>query len=461
MNNIYKEMAKKLFIGILLSICLICVRGYAASSSYSSAAAQNPFQHMDTDLEGYTHHRTGIADPKTDTGFKQLMSTTVDDRKGLVAASMLNSFIPDFGKDPVIEVNEMPLAIPALREEGERQVFMDFHVRTNKGEHVIVEMQVKRHVFFDERALFYTAYTFSHQFEAEKLKNPFWYTQIKKTYSLQFLNYDSDRAKPLKGAVVDTFPARVAEHPMNPGVFIKHYMMTDKFSGQTIDTMQMIQIELARITRTSFLFPPSANQQIPITNWWLALLKSPEMFTPDFIASMKKQNSPVPSVIIAGLDRLNFAKWRPELVTMYEQEDIDKRKYALEFASERLEGRQQGKYETALKSWIDVFIGTERNIDPSTMLTVVFPPVTRDYVTQAWGERDPKKLKLFLELLHEKGLLRASDSEDGSFSSGSMIFSAAFPALSAAGDGSLDIESPAEGGDSYSFAVPSSSFVSQ
>jgi predicted transposase/invertase (TIGR01784 family) len=47
---------------------------------------------------------------------------------------------------------------------------MDFHVRINGQADVIIEMQVQRHAMFDERALYYAAYTYSHQLTDEEIR---------------------------------------------------------------------------------------------------------------------------------------------------------------------------------------------------------------------------------------------------------------------------------------------------
>ena len=107
------------------------------------------------------------------------------------------------------------MAIPVLRKRGEKQTFMDFHVTTQQKEHVVVEMQVKRHVLFDERALFYAAATYCRQLSEDTLSNADWFKGLQATYAIQILGYDSNRVKGIKEeGAEDTLVKRVKESPL-------------------------------------------------------------------------------------------------------------------------------------------------------------------------------------------------------------------------------------------------------
>ena len=98
--------------------------------------------------------RYSFADSTVDTAFKLMLSPSINEDKS-VLISFLNSFVPAFGGDRVRDVKDMPVALPALRAQGEKQTFMDLHVTSESGAYYIVEMQSRRLVMFDERALFY------------------------------------------------------------------------------------------------------------------------------------------------------------------------------------------------------------------------------------------------------------------------------------------------------------------
>ena len=116
-----------------------------------------------------------FADPTRNTAFKHLLSVSIDEHDPSIASSFLNAFVPDFQKNPIEELYEQLLALPVLARRSEKSTFMDFHVRTKSGDHIIIEMQVRRHVYFDERALFYAASVFSGQFSEKELEKPTWY----------------------------------------------------------------------------------------------------------------------------------------------------------------------------------------------------------------------------------------------------------------------------------------------
>jgi hypothetical protein len=50
-----------------------------------------------------------------------------------------------------------------------KDAFIDFHANMQNGKIIIIELQEKGHVIFDDRSLFYASYTFSHQFPNEIL----------------------------------------------------------------------------------------------------------------------------------------------------------------------------------------------------------------------------------------------------------------------------------------------------
>ena len=71
-----------------------------------------------------------------------MLAIDVGDNNKKIILSFLNSFIPEFQADPILDVSSMPIATPPLKKaQGDRQTFMDYHVISDTGKHFIVEMQ--------------------------------------------------------------------------------------------------------------------------------------------------------------------------------------------------------------------------------------------------------------------------------------------------------------------------------
>ena len=283
----------------------------------------------------------------TDTAFKHMLSIAMGSDKNIVI-SFLNSFIPAFRGDPIVEVKEAPVALPALRRSGEKQTFMDLHVISSSKVHYIIEMQAQRHVMFDERALFYAASTYSRQFSENDLNTADWYFKLKPVIALQILDYDTNRVRGIKAVVPDTLVARVREHSLPEGEFIKHYMLTDKTSGQKIDYLQMVQVELPRAEEKQMLFPPQ--EGFSLIDWWVSVLRHANNYTDEVIKQFYNERKIMPEEIYKALKRLDLTSWNPRETKEY-HEDIARRDlYQTTLAVEREEGMAYGIAKTALKA---------------------------------------------------------------------------------------------------------------
>lgn len=64
-----------------------------------------------------------------------------------------------------------------------------------------------------------------------------------------------------------------------------------------------------------------------------------------------------------------------------------------------------GEEKATLNAWISFFAKTLGHQDPEEILGSRFSPVSADFVTEQWGNRDEEGLLLFLDLLNNKGLL--------------------------------------------------------
>jgi hypothetical protein len=301
---------------------------------------------------------TDYASPLMNTGFKQLMS--LDGEGGdIVAVSVLNSFVPDFQINPIKSLTAAPVDVPLIKEGNYRVLSMDYHAINERGEHVTVEIQLHRHIAFDERALFYAARTYSNQVSKEDLvsdrnyehskKGNRWFEKLKKTYSIQIVDYDSKRATGINNPnLKDKLIERVDDHPMKDGDFIKHFLMTDRFSGQQIDHLQMIQVELPRAKKLD-LFPP--NRDFTEQMWWLSVLKYSEKYTAEYIQQLHEEGI-MRYEIYEGFSRIKYDKWNSALQSNYQKDLTEIHEfYAPQIAMDLNEARDEG-----------IAIGEERGI---------------------------------------------------------------------------------------------------
>jgi predicted transposase/invertase (TIGR01784 family) len=293
-------------------------------------------------LGGATEGRVGSARyavATTDTAFKHMLS--VDGVENDVMRSFLRAFVPSFQNDEIATIVSCPVAIPVLRQKGEKQTFMDLHVRTNSGERYIIEMQAKRHLMFDERALYYACATYSNQLSAARLGDERWYQDLQPVIAIQVLDYDSNRVKgiTLKESVKsDTLVTRSSKNPMLEGNYIKHYMVTDRHSGQMIEHLQMLQIELPRAKRA---FKEKDHAEYSEADWWVELLCYSSEYTDEKLMELKESRVNIPSFFESALKRLDLNEWAPTLQKEYQTDLTDRKNYGTVLAVERKEGREE------------------------------------------------------------------------------------------------------------------------
>jgi predicted transposase/invertase (TIGR01784 family) len=129
---------------------------------------------------------SSYANPTVDAAFRHIMSSEE------VAMSLINGVIPDFKDNPVTEIKK---ASDRVSISSKRDAFMDFHATTDRKDKVIIEMRARRHAMFDERALYYATYTYSHRLSEEILKRHDWHENLRLVYAIQFLDYDTQRIR--------------------------------------------------------------------------------------------------------------------------------------------------------------------------------------------------------------------------------------------------------------------------
>lgn len=277
----------------------------------------------------------------TDTAFKHLLSPEPGNFR--VLQSFLQTFVPAFNDDPIADIQLMPVAIPVLKEVGKKQTFMDLYVKTAHT-HYIIEMQARRHVRFDERALFYACATYSRQLpESRLVAGSPWYTELKPVIAIQILDYDSERIRGAASSASDSLVQRVAGHPMAEDQFVKHFRLTDSISGQIIDHLQMIQVELPR--GRSLIEKKEDHRAFTVADWWLELFCFSEDYTPEKLAGLKTDGIVIPEFFEAALERLDRTVWAPAMQREYEVDLTNREAYASVLAVERSEGKAEGLKE--------------------------------------------------------------------------------------------------------------------
>ncbi len=292
-----------------------------------------------------------FAKATTDISFKQLLDPTKDKE---VIISFLNTFVPQFYKDSVAEIEPASVVIPALPRDSDRKekaTFMDLHVKSKSGASYIIEMQARRHIYFDERALFYLCNTYGRQLSEAQMSSHDWYRSLKPTIALQILDYDSNRIHGISDdKIEDTQVKRVKDHPLPKDDYIKHFFMTDNNSKQQLDHIQMIQVELPRYIKRP-LFPPQ--KDFTPVEWWLSVLRHSSEYTQKYIDQLKSDGILMPNTVKTAFKRLDFSKWNPDQRREYALQVEDREEFEATYAVERAEGFKEGiaegKFETAKK----------------------------------------------------------------------------------------------------------------
>ena len=127
---------------------------------------------------------------------------------------------------------------------------------------------------------------------------------------------------------------------MAEGQFFKHYLLKDSQSGQVIDHLQMIQVELPR-GRELLERKPDHKMFTPI-DWWLELFCFSEDYTPARVSDLRTEGVEIPSFFERALQRLDRTVWSPQMQKEYDVDLTDRAAYATVLAVERSEGKKEG-----------------------------------------------------------------------------------------------------------------------
>lgn len=271
----------------------------------------------------------------TDTGFRHLLGGGNSE----LVRSFLNTVIPNFKSSPIVTIESMPNSVPVLKEpSGQSPQLMDLRVRTETGANIIVEMQARRHVNFDEWALYYAANAFARQLSAVHLNADNWYEHLKPVVAIQILDYDTNHVRGISNTSIDdTLVQRVKLSPMKRRQYMKHFNFTDEVSKQKIMLLQLIQIELPRADQLLKLFPPRKN--FTIDQWWLSVLCHASDYTKAFVQNCAY----MPPVIREAFNQLDLGEWGSNEIVEYKR-DLHER-FASMIEVEKVESKSEGKVE--------------------------------------------------------------------------------------------------------------------
>ena len=126
--------------------------------------------------------------PFSDWGFKQIFGQEIN-------KDLLISFLNDLlsGEHHISDLTfKDKEQLPELKDM--RGIIYDIYCTTDKGEHIIVEMQNRYQPYFTDRSLFYTARNIVNQ----GVKGAGWDYHLTPVYTVCFLNYDVDEYTPTK-----------------------------------------------------------------------------------------------------------------------------------------------------------------------------------------------------------------------------------------------------------------------
>jgi len=297
---------------------------------------------VDTKLPKY-------GNPLSDTAFKIMLG----DNDFKVVKSIIRAFVPDFENvDFEVIPGETQVKLPGKAKEklsgkkshrhvSKRTGAMDFRVSSSVGEFVF-EMQAIRKKRFDERALYYAAYTYVKQKlrdEESASEDPdqseaVWYVNLKPVYAIQFLGYETNKLGnlvPEKYKKDRELIMEIKKHQLADNQSYKHYVMHDRITGQEIVRgIHLIQIELPRTK--------SQNLETGY-DFWCYLMKHPN----EIQEIIKRTNDPdLKEALSLAAKRLEIVEWSEEDIEKYKSEITTYKSDEAMNDAVRIEGQMEG-----------------------------------------------------------------------------------------------------------------------
>ena len=134
---------------------------------------------------------------------------------------------------------------------------------------------------------------------------------------------------------------RVQDHPLKDGDFIKHYKLTDKVSGQEMDHLQLVHVELPRAeTVDKPLFPPT--EDFNLQDWWVSILRYANWYDSRMVDEWYKKGT-MPEVIYMAMRRLYLPDWNPQDRKAYKVGLVDLEAFALTLEESNASVRKEEK----------------------------------------------------------------------------------------------------------------------
>ena len=126
--------------------------------------------------------------PFTDVGFKKIFGQEI--HKDLLI-DFLNQLLA--GEKEIVDIEYLDKEL-VPEYDGDRSTIFDIYCKTEKGEHIIVEMQNQMQEYFGDRALYYLSRSFARQGE----KGAKWLFDLKAVYGIFFMNFSHEKVMPRK-----------------------------------------------------------------------------------------------------------------------------------------------------------------------------------------------------------------------------------------------------------------------
>lgn len=122
-------------------------------------------------------------------------------------------------------------------------------------------------------------------------------------------------------------------------------MMTDVTSGQNIDYLQVVQIDLPRAER---ILSQKQMTREDLLEWWINVFTHAQEYTHEDVDRMY-QDKVMPEIIYKALGRLDINKWNPKMRKEYKDELLSYENNAIVLEVEKAKGVLEEKMKIARK----------------------------------------------------------------------------------------------------------------
>ena len=244
----------------------------------------------------------------TKTSLKHLLSL----ENQAITQSFIEAFIPKYYSSPVTGLKPFPvtptLALPTVDFEP----CCRFLVESRNIKANIVEVDVDHSHGVGELSLFKlcTSYVSQLTVPIPHIGAEASFKGIHPFVSVQIHDYNEP----------DTISQSTTTHEIHlvEDDFIKHYSFQDIYTGDSIDALQIIEIDLPRARK--YLMKKRHNYDLfNDTDWWLELLSNSSNYNN---IGQTYLNYPIPLFFSDAIDKLNMTHWSPALRSSYLNEVV-------------------------------------------------------------------------------------------------------------------------------------------